>query len=161
MALDKDKLWEDLKKIAEPELEKRAEELRGQFLKNIDDFVDSSRVGVLDDLLVKAANYEIQAVTEQDRNKAEQYATAAEDVLRQVSIVLVAEKVVAEKAIANMIEAAALTVWEGVKSVAAGLFGAVIKGAVSGLLGPMGGAVVEAAGTFLGDTVGPDDSDEA
>ena len=161
MALSKDKIWEDLKKIAEPELKKLAEELRGNFLKNIDEFVDSSRVHILDDLLLKAANYEIQAVTEQDRDKASQYATAAEEVLRQVSIVLVAEKVVAEKQIASMIEAAALVVWEGFKDVAAGLFTAVVKGAVSGLLGPLGGAVVEAAGTFLGDAVGSDDTDEA
>jgi hypothetical protein len=131
------------------------------FLKNIDDFVDSSRVHILDDLMVKAAGYEIKAITEQDRDKAEQYATAAEEVLRQVSIVLVAEKVVAEKQIAAMIEAAALSVWEGFKSVAAGMFGAVIKGAVSGLLGPAGGAVVEAAGTFLEDALGSDDPDEA
>ena len=161
MALDKDKIWADLTKIAEPELEARAEELRTTFLKNIDEFVDSSRVHILDDLLAKAAGYEIKAVTEQDRNKAEQYATAAEDVLRQVSIVLVAEKVVSEKQIAAMIEAAALTVWDGFKSVATGLFGAVVKGAVSGLLGPAGGAVVEAAGTFLGDALGSDGPDAA
>jgi len=161
MALDADKILADLKAAAKPELEKRAEDLRATFLKNVDDFVDSTKIGVLDDLLKKAADYEIQAVMESDRGRAEQYATAAEDVLRQVSVILVTEKVVAEKQIAAMIEAAALSVWEGFKSVATGLLGVAVKGIVSGLLGPAGGAVVEAAGTFLGDAVGSDDPDTA
>lgn len=158
MALDKDKIIEDLKAAAKPELEKRAEELRGVFLKNVDDFVDSSRVHILDDLLKKAAQYEIEAVMSSDVDTARQYAEAAEDVLRQVSVVLVAEKVVAEKAIAAMIEAAALSVWEGFKSVAAGLLGVAIKGVATGLLGPAGGVIADAAGSFLGDAVGGGDS---
>jgi hypothetical protein len=154
MALDKDKILADLKAAAKPELEKRAQELRATFLKNVDDFVDSSRVKVLDDLMAKAAKYEIEAVMASDPDTARQYATAAEDVLRQVSVILVTEKVVAEKKIAAMIQAAALSVWEGFKSVATGLLGVAIKGALTGLLGPAGGAVADAAGTFLGQAVG-------
>lgn len=160
MGLDKDKILADIKAAAQPELEQRAEELKAQFLKNVDDFVDSSRVHILDDLLAKAAKYEIKAVMADDADTARQYAEAAEDVLRQVSIVLVAEKVVAEKTIAAMIEAAALSVWEGFKSVATGLLGVAIKGAISGLI-PGGGAIADAAGTFLGEALGPDDSPEA
>jgi len=154
MPLDADKILADLKAAATPELEKRAEELRATFLKNVDDFVDSSRVHVLDDLLKKAAKYEISAITEDDPDKARQYAEAAEDVLRQVSVVLVAEKVVAEKTVAAMIEQAALTVWEGFKSAATGLLGVAVKGAMTGLLGSSGGAIADAAGSFLGDAVG-------
>lgn len=161
MPLDADKILADLKAAAKPELEKRAEELRASFLKNVDDFVDSSRIHFLDDLLKKAAEYEIQAVMESDRNRADQYATAAEDVLRQVSVVLVAEKVVAEKTIAAMIEKAALSVWEGFKSVAVGILGVAVKGALSGLLGPAGGAIADAAGSFLGDAVDGDGNDAA
>ncbi len=156
MALDKEKIIADLKAAARPELEKRAEELRATFLKNVDEFIDTTRIGVLDDLLAKAAKYEIDAVLADDPDTARQYAEAAEDVLRQVSVVLVAERVVAEKQIAAMIQAAALSVWEGFKSVASGLLGVAIKGIVTGLLGPAGGAIADAAGSFLGDAVGSD-----
>lgn len=160
MALDADKILADLKAAAKPELEKRAEDLRAQFLTNVDDFVDSSRIHILDDLLKKAAKYEIDAVMSNDADTARQYATAAEDVLRQVSVVLVAEKVVAEKTIAAMIEAAALSVWEGFKSVATGLLSIAVKGVISGVI-PGGGALADAAGEFLGDVVGGDDPDPA
>jgi hypothetical protein len=160
VALDKDKIWEDIKKAAEPELRKRADELREMFLKNVDDFVDSSRISYLDDLLKEAAEYEIKAIMADDPDTARQYATAAEDTLRQVSVVLVTEKVVAEKTIAAMIEAAALTVWEGFKSAAAGLLGVAIKGVISALI-PGGGAIADAAGDFLGDAIGSDEPDTA
>lgn len=160
MALDKDKILADIKAAAEPELRKRAEDLRAQFLQNIDDFVDSSRIHVLDDLIKEAAEYEIKAVMADDADTARQYATAAEDTLRQISVILVAEKVVAEKTIAAMIQAAALSVWEGFKSVATGILGVAIKGAISGLI-PGGGAIADAAGSFLGDALGSDDSDGA
>lgn len=161
MALDKEKIIADLKAAARPELEKRADELRATFLKNVDEFVDSTHIGVLDDLLIKAAKYEIDAIMADDPDTARQFAEAAEDVLRQVSVVLVAEKVVAEKQIAAMIQAAALSVWEGFKSVASGLLSVVIKGVVTGLLGPAGGAIADAAGSFLGDTIGSDGPDAA
>jgi hypothetical protein len=149
MSLDANKIMSDLKAAAKPELEKRAQELRATFLKNVNEFVDASRVKVLDDLMAKAAKYEIDAVMASDPNIARQYATAAEDVLRQVSVILVTEKVVAEKRVAALIQAAALTVWEGFKTVATGLLGVALKGAMTGLLGPAGGAVADAAGTFL------------
>jgi len=161
MALSADKILADIKTAARPELEKVADDLRATFLKNVDEFVDSTRIGVLDDLLVKAAKYEISAVMADDAEEARQFATAAEDVLRQVSVVLVAERVVAEKQVAAMIQAAALTVWEGFKSVAASMLGAAIKGALTGLLGPAGGAIADVAGTFLGNVVGGDDTDPA
>lgn len=160
MALDPQKIWEDIKKAAEPELEQRADELRELFLKNVDDFIDSTRVHFLDDLLKKAAQYEIKAILSDNKEHARQYATAAEDVLRQVSVVLVAEKVVAEKTIAAMIEAAALSVWEGFKSVATGLLSVAIKGAIAGLI-PGGGAIADMAGTFLGEALGSDGPDAA
>jgi hypothetical protein len=153
MALDADKILSDLKAAAKPELEKRAQELREQFLKNVTEFVDASRIKVLDDLMAKAAKYEVEAVTANDQNTARQYATAAEDVLRQVSVILVTEKVVAEKRTAAMIQAAALSLWEGFKSVATSMLGVAIKGAMAGLLGPAGGAIADMAGTFLGDVV--------
>lgn len=158
MALDADKILSDLKAAAKPELEKRAQELRAQFLKNVDEFVDASRIKVLDDLMAKAAKYEVEAITAKDQNIARQYATAAEDVLRQVSVILVTEKVVAEKRTAALIQAAALSVWEGFKSVATAMLGVAIKGAMTGLLGPAGGAIAETAGTFLGQAVGGGDS---
>jgi hypothetical protein len=161
MPLDKDKILADLKAAAQPELEKRAEELRATFLTNVDEFVDSTKVGVLDDLLAKAAKYEIDAIMADDPDDARQYAEAAEDVLRQVSVVLVAEKVVAEKTIAAMIEAAALSVWEGFKSVATGLLSVAIKGVVSAVV-PGGGAIADAVGGFLGDAIdGDGDGDDA
>jgi len=161
MALDGEKLLADLKAAAKPELEKRADELRAQFLKNVDDFVDNSRVHILDDLMKKAAKYEIDAVTATDPNIARQYATAAEDVLRQISVILVAERVVAEKTVAAMIQAAAISVWEGFKSVAVGLIGVAVKGVLTGVLGPAGGAIAEAAESFLGGGDEPDGSDPA
>jgi len=156
MPLSADKILADLKAAAKPELETLADKLRATFLKNVDEFVDSTHVGVLDDLIVKAAKYEIKAIMESDAERARQYATAAEDVLRQVSVVLVAEKVVAEKQIAAMIQAALLTAWEGFKSVAVSMLGVAVKGALTGLLGPVGGAIADAADSFLGDVVGDD-----
>jgi hypothetical protein len=161
MPLDGDKILADLKAAAQPELEKIADDLRATFLKNVDEFVDTTRVGVLDDLLVKAAKYEIKAIMASDPEEARQYAEAAEDVLRQVSVVLVAEKVVAEKQVAALIQAAALSVWEGFKSVAAGVLGAAVKGALTGLLGPAGGVIADAAGSFLGDVIDGDDTEPA
>ena len=153
MALSKDKILADIRAAAEPELRQRADELRAQFLKNVDEFVDSSRVRVLDDLIKEAADYEVKAVMAEDAETARQYATAAEDTLRQISVILVAERVVAEKQIAAMIQAAALSVWAGFKSVATGMLGVAIKGVISGLV-PGGGAIVDAVDTFLGDIEG-------
>jgi len=161
MALDAKKVLADLKAAAKPELEKRAEELRSTFLTNVDEFVDSSRVKVLDDLIAEAAEHEISAVMADDPDIARQYAEAAEDTLRQVSVILVAEKVVAEKQIAAMIQAALLTVWDGFKSVATGMLGVAVKGVMTGLLGPAGGAIADAAGSFLGDAVEGDDTKPA
>lgn len=154
MALDMDKIKADLISLAKPELEKRADELRASFLKGVEDFVDTSRIGKLDDLLKKAAGYEIKAITETDHDRAVQYATAAEDVLRQISVILVAEKAVAEKQTAAMIEKAARIAFEGFKSVATGILSVVFKSLLDGLLGSAGGALADAAGGFLGNVVG-------
>lgn len=162
MPLDADKILADLKAFAKPELEKRAEELRKTFIEQIDDFVDSSRIGKLDDLLKKAAEYEVQAVLESDRAKAEQFAEAAEDVLRQIRLVLISERIVASQELAAMIEAAAISVLNGFKTVAISLLSVAVKAAISGALGPAGGAIADAAGTFLDSALGTgDDSDDA
>ena len=151
MALDKNKIIADIEALAKPELKKRADAIRAMFMQNVDEFIDSSKAHVLDDLMLKAAGYEIEAVMSKDRDEADQYAEAARDVLLQIKTVLIAEQVVAQKQIAAMIEAAALSVWEGFKEVAAGVVGVVIKGALTGLLGPAGGAIADAASSFLGD----------
>lgn len=159
MSLDAAKLLEDLKATAKPELEALAEQLREKFMKDIDEFVDSSRAGKLDDLLKKAAGYEVNAITEPNRAKAEQYAEAAEDVLRQIRLVLIAEQIVASREIAAMIEAAAISIWDGFKTVASSLLGMAVKAVVSGVLGPAGGAIADAAGSFLEDTIGGGEDD--
>ena len=158
MGLNADKILADIKAAAKPELEKRASELQETFLKNVEEFVDPSKIDVLKELTEKAAQYEIDAVMSDDPDTARQYAEAAEDVLRQISVRLVAEKVVAEKTIVAMIEKAALSVWEGFKSAATGMLGVAIKGAISGLI-PGGGAIADAAGSFLENALGSDDSD--
>ena len=157
MPLDADKILEDLKAAAKPELEKRADELRTLFLEEIDEFVDSTQVHKLDDLLKKAASYEVQAVTASSRDEADQYAEAADEVLRQIKLLLIAEQIVASREIAAMIEAAAFSVWNGFKTVATTIIGVAVKGAISGLLGPAGGALADAAGDFLGGVVGDGD----
>ena len=161
MSLDKDKLLADLKSAAKPELEALADDLRATFLKDVDEFVDSSKVGKLDDLLKKAAEYEVAAVTESDRATAEQYAEAAEDVLRQIRLMLIAEQIVASREIAAMIEAAAITVWNGFKTVAGSLIAVAVKAVISGVLGPAGGALANAAGTFLEDAISGQETDAA
>jgi len=152
MSLDVDKILADLKAVAEPELEKQADALRAKFLKEIDDFVDSSRVGKLDDLLKKAAGYEVKAVMASDRAEAEQWAEAAEEVLRQIKLLLIAEHIVASREIAAMIEAAAVAAWEGFKSVAAGVLNMAVKAAISSFV-PGGGVLADAAGGFLGEAI--------
>jgi hypothetical protein len=105
----------------------------------------------------QVADLQIKAVTAKDRTTADQYASAADAKMRSISILLVAEKIVASEQIGNMVEAAAATVWRGFKEVAAGLVGAVVKGALAGLLGPVGGTLASAAGEFLGG-VGKDNN---
>ena len=161
MSLSFEKIVADLKEATRPELEKRAEELRSSFLTNIEEFIDSSKIDVIDDLLKKAADYEIKAVTESDRERATQYATASENVLRQISVILVTERVVAEKTFAAMIEKAAIAMWDGFKSAAVGVISIAAKGALTGLLGPAGGALADAAGEFLGDAVNLDGGTES
>ena len=151
MALDKDKILADIKALAKPELEAQADKIRTMFMKNVDEFIDSTKAHVLDDLVKKAAGYEVEAIMASDREEADQYAEAARDVLLQIQTVLIAEQVVAQKQMAAMIEAAALSIWEGFKEVATSALGIVVKGALTGLLGPAGGAIADVAGSFLGD----------
>lgn len=160
MPLDADKILEDLKEAARPELEKRADELRSLFLREINEFVDSTRVHKLDDLLKKAAGYEVKAVTVSSRDEADQYAEAAEEVLRQIKLMLIAEQIVASREIAAMIQAAAISVWAGFKSVATTIISVAVKGAVTGLLGPAGGALANVAGEFLGGLTDADAADD-
>lgn len=160
MSLDPDKVLADLKALAEPELEKRADELRAKFLLEIDEFVDSSRIGALDDLLKKAADYEVKAVMAADRAEADQWSEAAVEVLRQIRLVVIAEQIVASREIAAMIEAAAIAVWDGFKTVAGAALNIVVKGIATGLLGPAGGALADMAGGFLGEALGLDTTPE-
>lgn len=154
MSVDKDKVLDEIKGYAKAELEKRAVEIRERFAAQFKEFMEVSKLDVLDDLMKRAAAYEVSAVTEEDSNKARQYAEAASDVLRQISLVLVTERVVASKQVANMIQAAALTVWDGFKSVGSLVLGVAVKaavqGAVDGLTGGQGGAAAGAAADFLG-----------
>jgi len=101
-------------------------------------------------MLEKAAGYEIQAIMQEDKAKAAQYAEAATDVLRQVRLVCISEKIVAEQEVAALIERGAQAVWSGFKEVAVALFGVVVQGAMQGLLGGGGGKLADAASEFLG-----------
>lgn len=150
MSLDAGKVLAELTKLAKPKLEETAAKLRGDFLQRFGDYMEGTDLKVVDDLLLKAANYEIEAVMQADKGKAAQYAEAAEDVLRQIALVLITERLVAERQVANMIQEAALAVFAGFKEVAITVVGVAVKGAVQGLLGSVGGAVADAAGEFLG-----------
>lgn len=152
MSLDLNKLLDEIKRVAEPDLKQRADELRQQFLANIDEFVDSTNIDKLDDLLKKAATYEVKAIMATDREEAEQYASAAEDVLRQVKLTVISERIATSREVASMIEAAALSVWEGFKSVGAGVLNVAIKAVVNSIV-PGGGAIVDAASGFLGEAI--------
>lgn len=152
MPLDIDKLINDVKAAATPDLEQRADELRKQFLANISDVVDNTNLDKLDELLRRAANYEVKAVLSTDRTEAEQYATAAGDVLRQVKLLVIAERIATSREVAAMIEAAALTVWEGFKSVASGVLNVAVKAVVNSIV-PGGGAIVDVASGFLGEAI--------
>ncbi len=160
MPLDPDKVMADLRALAEPELEQRADDLRVKFLADIDEFVDSSRIGKLDDLLKKASGYEVKAVMSADKAEADQWSEAAVEVLRQIRLVVIAEQIVASREIAAMLEAAAISVWEGFKTVAGAALNIVVKGIATGLLGPAGGALADMAGGFLGEALGLDTAPE-
>ena len=152
MAIDLNKLIDEIRLAAKPDLEKRADELRQQFLSNIDEFVDSANIDKLDDLLKRAASYEVKAILAADREEAEQYASAAEDVLRQVRLTVISERIATSREVASMIEAAALSVWEGFKSVGTGVLNVAIKAVVNSIV-PGGGAIVDAASGFLGEAI--------
>lgn len=145
---------EDLKRVAEPELDKRVNELRSKFIKDIDEFVDSTKIDKLDDLLKTAGAYEVKAILATDRAEADQWAEAASEKLRQIRLLLIAERIVASREMAAMIEAAAVSIWEGFKSVAGSMMNIAIKSAVTGLLGPAGGVIADAATGFLGEIIG-------
>lgn len=161
MSLDLDKVWADVQKLTKPKLE----ELAQQNIKNLKEaygeYIEDSNLADFDQLLKQAAEYEVQAITERDRDKAQQYAEAAESVLRQAKILAVAEKTAAGHEIGAIIERALLSVWNGFKEIGTGLIGVVVKGVATGVLGPVGGKLVDAAGEFLGDAVGSDDSPAA
>jgi hypothetical protein len=150
MSLDADKILEEIKKVAEPQLRETAKKIKQEFLDAFQGHLNQSAVDKFDDMMETVADLQIKAVTAEDRNIASQYASAADAKMRQISILLVAEKIVASQEIGNLIEAAAITVWNGFKEVAVTLVGVVVKGAMSGLLGPVGGALADAAGDFLG-----------
>lgn len=161
MSIDLSQILEDVKTAALPELEKRADALRTKFLAEVDEFVDSSRIGKLDELLKEIAEAEIRAVTATDKFTADQWATVADDKLRSVRLIVISEQIVASREIAAMLQAAAVAAWEGFKTVAAGMLNAAIKGALTGLLGPAGGVIADAASGFLGEAIeGVTDVDE-
>jgi hypothetical protein len=151
MSLDADKILEDLNKLAKPKLEEVAARMQADFKARFSDFMDCTDLSGLDKLLNKAAKYEIEAVTCGDRDKAEQWAEAAADTLRQVALILVTEKIVTEREIANILQEAALAIFEGIKDVALTIVGVAAEGAVKGLLGGgLGGTLADEAGEFLG-----------
>ena len=156
MSLDTAKLWADLTKAATPKLEEIAAKTKGDLKDAFGEFIQDSNIADFDELLDRAAEYEIKAITEQDRDKARQWAEAAESVMRQVRILAVAEKTAAGHEIGAIIERGLMAAWNGFKEVGVGLLGVVIKGAATGLLGPVGGKLVDAAGSFLEDAVGDD-----
>ena len=153
MALELGKVWEEAVKLASPKLEEISAKLQADMLSSYEDFIDDTQLAEFTSMLKRAGEYEVKAVTEQDREVARQYSEAAESVLRQVRILVVAEKTAAAHEIGALIESALLVAWDGFKEVGAGLLGVLVKGVAGGLLGPIGGAVVEAAGDFLGAAV--------
>lgn len=153
MSLDFQKALDDLKAAVEPELRQRADELRKKFLDGIEDFVDKTQLHKLDALIARAADYEVKAVLATERDTAAQYATAADDVLRQIKLIVITERISASRETAALIQAAALTVWDGFKSVAAGVLNVAVSAALSGLLGPAGGKLADMAGGFLGGVI--------
>lgn len=150
MALDADKILEDLNKLARPKLEEVAKRMQDDFKARFSNYMDCTDLSKLDDLLDKAAGYEIEAITCGDRSKAEQWSEAAADTLRQVSLILVTEKIVAEREFANMLQDAALAIFDGLKDVALTVLGVAAEGAVKGLIGRLGGSLADEAGEFLG-----------
>jgi len=155
MAIDTTKIMADLKILAQPKLEEVATTLRANFLADVKDFTDQSRIHKLDDLLKQAAQLHIKSITESDENIAGQYAASADSVLRQVSLLVVAERIVASKEAGALLQAAALTVWKGFREVAGAMLGVAIQGAVAGILGPAGGAIGVAAGNAIANALQP------
>lgn len=161
MSVDWDEFLEEIKRLAGPELVIRAEELRQLFLQQVDDFVDSSRIGKLDDLLKRASDYKIKAILQTDPHLAQQYSTAADDVIRQIKLVVLAERIVASREIAEMIQQAAFIAWEGFQRVCAGILNFALKTAASAVMGPAGGAVIDGIGGFLGEKLEAAFADDA
>jgi len=149
MSLDTDKILADLKKLAEPKLRETAGKIKADFNLAFKSFLDQTHIDKFDDMMGQVADLQIKSVTAQERSIADQYASAADAKMRSISILLVAEKIVVSEEIGNMLEAAAITVWGGFKDVAVGLISIIVKGALTGLLGPAGGALADAAGDFL------------
>lgn len=158
--MDLNKVLSDLRAQAKPELEKRAIELRALFLDEIDEYVDKTNISKFDDLLKRAAEYEIQAVTENDVEIARQFAEAAEDTLRQIKLLLIAERIVASRELAGIIQAAAISMWEGFKTVAMSAISVAAKGVITGLLGPGGTALANTVGEFLDSAIGPQNNND-
>lgn len=161
MSVDYKVLLKEIQDLAGPELEKRANEVRSLFLRQVEDFVSGSRADKLDDLLKRAGEYKVKAVLADNRNHADQYAEAADEVLRQIELLLIAEHIVASREIAAMIQQAALIAWEGFQTVAGGILNFALKTVVSTFLGPGGAALVDGLGGFLGEKLedlvtGPD-----
>lgn len=152
-------LLDSLKGAAEPELRKIADETKTKFLADVSEFCDESNMDKLGALLDEASDAYIKSVTVLDEDESQQWADVADAKMRSVAQLTIAEKIVASREIAAMLQSAALAVWGGFKAVALGVFKVtaktVLATVIPGIGGAIGGAVVDAvADSFQDDPTG-------
>lgn len=156
-------LLDALKGEAKPELQRIADETRKKFLADMSvlDTVDSGRLDKLDGLLKEAGDYYIKSVTLPDPDEAQQWADAADARMRSVAQLVIAEKIVASRTAAAMLQQAALAVWNGFKTVAGGVLSVAVKALIAGVLPGIGGAIGGAVADAVADTFRSDDAPSA
>lgn len=151
--------------VAQPKLREAAEKLKGSFLSKFGDFFEEAHKDRLEELFTKAADYKLKALASLDRDKARQYAQATETTVRSIETLGLAAKIKADAKAASLIKEAAQLALDTLEDIAWGLIetvgGALVSGAIKGIAGPAGAALLEEGASALADTFRDDDGTES
>jgi len=147
--------------IAQPKLKEAADKLKDSFLSKFGDFFEEAHKDRLAELFTKAAEYQLKALAEQDTDKRRQWAQAAESTVRSIETLGLAASIKADAKAASLIKEAASLALETLGDIAwtvlSTVGGALISGAIQGVVGPAGAALIKEGGAALADSFRGDD----
>ena len=145
---------ESVRKLADPKLKDLFDNLPGQFVEGVKDHINGALADRLTAALKDAANLRYKALTAENQDIARQYAEGVETALRRVKVMVVAERIVAEEAIGNVILDAFKSALDVAADIGKGLLTTItaglVKGAIAGFTGGEGDGGFDPASLFRG-----------